>query len=125
MKERRKYTRSQTERNGQYFLDGKENEFGECTITDVSREGMRIKFSTGEKINIGSTIHIDIPVSPVSKLLNVKGTLKWIDQKENDFTGGIEITELRLKYTTKRVGLSKIHKDPIFNNCYPQRNLVK
>ncbi len=40
MEERRKYQRSQTERNGQYSLDGKEEGFGECTITDVSREGI-------------------------------------------------------------------------------------
>jgi hypothetical protein len=125
MEERRKYQRSQTERNGQYSLDGKEEGFGECTITDVSREGMRIRFNTGEKITIGSTIHLEIPVSPEAKLVNVKGILKWINQKEIVLTGGIEITELRLKDTAKRAGLSKLHSGPIFNNGYPQTNLMK
>jgi len=116
MEERRKYQRSQTERNGQYSLDETEEGFGDCTITDVSREGMRIRFNTGEKITIGSTIHLEIPVSPEAKLVNVKGILKWINQKEIDLTGGIEITELRLKDTAKRAGVSKLHSGPIFNN---------
>ena len=116
MEERRKYQRSQTERNGQYSLEGKEEGFGECTITDVSREGMRIRFNTGEKINIGSSIHLEVSVSPEAKLVNVKGILKWINQKEIDLTGGIKITELRLKDTAKRAGVSKLHLVPTFNN---------
>ncbi|MBW1854499.1 MAG: PilZ domain-containing protein [Deltaproteobacteria bacterium] len=116
MEDRRKYQRSQTERNGKYSLDGKEEGFGECTITDVSREGMRIRFNTGEKINIGSSIHLEVSVSPEAKLVNVKGILKWINQKEIDLTGGIKITELRSKDTAKRADVSKLHLVPTFNN---------
>jgi len=91
MGERRKYQRSQTERNGQYFLDGREGGFGGCTITNVSREGMGIRFHTDGKMNIDSTILLKITVPPVPKFVNVRGILKWIEEKEDHFLGGIEL----------------------------------
>jgi c-di-GMP-binding flagellar brake protein YcgR len=93
MKERRKFSRVPTKLKAQYHLEGEEIR-KECTVIDISRGGMGITFITREKIDVGSTIHLRSFVSKEVGSINVRGILKWIRQKENDFIGGIEVTVL-------------------------------
>ena len=65
----------------------------ECTINKVSRKGIGITFHTDAKINAGSTLDLKIFVSKELEYFTVKGIVKWIKQKENDFIGGIELNE--------------------------------
>jgi hypothetical protein len=51
---------------------------------------MGIEFHASEEINVGSTIHLEIFVPREFKTVCVKGKLKWINQRRNDFVGGIE-----------------------------------
>jgi c-di-GMP-binding flagellar brake protein YcgR len=90
---RRKFSRVPIELKAQYHLKGEED-WKECTVIDISRNGMGIKFLTREKIDVGSTIHLEIFLHEKPKLINVKGILKWIKPRENDFIGGIEVTLL-------------------------------
>lgn len=94
MEERRKYHRSPTKQNGEYFLDGKERGAGGCTITDVSRGGMGIRFNAIRKINIGSIIRLEIAAKSLSTFVKVRGILKWTKRKNSDSTAGIKITGL-------------------------------
>jgi hypothetical protein len=55
---------------------------------------MGIKFLTREKIIVGSTIHLKISIPKELRPINVKGILKWIKPRRNDFVGGIEVTSL-------------------------------
>ncbi len=73
---------------GRRYLDG-------CTIIDVTREGMGIRFHTDENISVGSTVHLEIPVLTELAPVKVKGIVKWVAQRENDFTGGIKVTDLK------------------------------
>ena len=47
-------------------------------------------FYTREKINEGSLILLKVPLPFESRLVEVKGMLTWIEQKEKYFVGGIE-----------------------------------
>lgn len=94
MEERRKYHRSPTKQNGEYFLDGEERGFGICAITDVSRGGMGIRFNTERIINIGSSIRLKIAAKSLSTFVKIRGILKWTNRKNNDSTAGIKITGL-------------------------------
>jgi hypothetical protein len=93
MKTTRRFKRYPTQREARFFL--KENAGGgqECTIITVSRKGMGIIFHTDEKINVGTTIRFDVPVATSLETISVRGMLKWLDQTEVDFIGGVELTQ--------------------------------
>lgn len=90
MENRRRFSRFDTQLKAHYFLKEKKGSRKECTITDVSRKGMGIRFYTHKEINIGSTIFLEISIPTEAEPVNVKGILKRIDQGENNFFGGIE-----------------------------------
>ena len=87
---RRKFSRFGTHMKAQYFLQEKNKGWEECTVFDISRKGMGIRFLTNEKISVGATLHLEISIPTELETINVKGILKRINQKENDFIGGIE-----------------------------------
>ena len=55
---------------------------------------MGIIFIAGEKINVGSTVLLEISVSTTINPVHVIGILRWIRKKGNDFVGGIESTKI-------------------------------
>ena len=87
MKERRKFPRSTLPQKAQFFgVKGWE----ECLITEVSRNGLGVKFYTREKINEGSIIHLKVLASSESKPIKVKGVVRWIEKRGDSFFGGIK-----------------------------------
>ena len=90
MENRRKFSRFYTQMKAQYVLKGEKGDWGECTVVDISRKGMGIKFRTPENINLGSTIRLEISIPTELDHINVEGILKRINQKEKGFIGGIE-----------------------------------
>ena len=87
MKERRKFPRSILPQKAQFF--GKKG-WEDCLITEVSQNGLGVKFYTREKINEGSIIHIKVFAPNESKPIKVKGIIRWIEQKGDNFVGGIK-----------------------------------
>ena len=55
---------------------------------------MGIRFKVPEKIDAGSNIHLQISVSQTLRPIRVKGKLKWVGEGENNFVGGVELTEV-------------------------------
>ena len=92
--ENRAAIRFATNLKGRYFVKEHEKLWGNCTVFDVSRTGMGIKFHTSETIEVGSHITIEIEVPSELEPMNVKGILRWIKQGENEFLGGIEFNEV-------------------------------
>ena len=93
MEERRKFERVPMKLRALYHLQGEES-WKECSVINLSRNGMGIAFLTQEKIDAGSTIHLKVFYFKDPHAANVEGILKWIKPMENDFIGGIEITLL-------------------------------
>jgi len=89
---KRGFGRFVTQLKAQYFLNEKREKWNECTIIDISPKGMGVEFK--QDINVGSTIHLVIIIPRELEPIMVKGKLKWIKQRGNDFVGGIEFTEL-------------------------------
>ncbi len=94
MKEKRLYARFSTHKNARGLFKGKVRGWEECTIINLSRKGMGVIFHTREKIKVGTTIYLEIPVPWEKDPLSAAGELTWIKQEGNEFTGGIELTEL-------------------------------
>ena len=86
----RKFIRSPIELKAQFLVEGEKRDWEQCTIINVSREGMGILFQTHKSIKVGSTIYLKILVPTESEPINVKGILKWIEKREDDSIGGIK-----------------------------------
>ena len=89
MEERRKTARFITKLKAQYRLKDEED-LKECTIINVSREGMGITFQTRDRIKVDSTIHLRIVLPENPKTVEVIGKLRWIEERADNFIGGIE-----------------------------------
>ena len=88
MEKRRKFPRTALPQKARFFgAKGWED----CTITDASREGLSIQFYTTEKIKAGSLIHLKVLMPSEPNPVDVKGMLKWIEEKGEHFIGGVEL----------------------------------
>ncbi len=67
----------------------------ECSIINVSRKGMGVKFRTRKTFLMGTSVHLEVSVSTRKTAVKVKGVLKWTKQKRNMsvYIGGVELTD--------------------------------
>ena len=93
--DRREYIRFSTNLKGRYSTGDLGKNWGECTVLDASRKGMGIKFHTPEGIKVGSIINLETVIPSATEPLNVRGVLKWIEQKENELIGGVEFAAVQ------------------------------
>ncbi|MEE8382970.1 MAG: PilZ domain-containing protein [Thermodesulfobacteriota bacterium] len=94
MENRRKIIRYTTQVKAHYLFKGGK-EWGECTITDISHEGMQITFQNSEKIKLASTIYLRVFFSVLGRPTKMKGALKWFEKKRDDFVSGIELYHIK------------------------------
>ena len=92
--ENRLHIRFATSLKGRYFIKELGKRWGNCTVFDVSSKGMGVKFHTNETIEVGETITIEIEIPSELEPMSVNGLLRWIKQADNEFVGGIELTEV-------------------------------
>ena len=104
MEDGRGFIRFFSQLKGRYVLEDKEGAWEECTIINVNRKGMGAKFHTSERINEGSTILFEISVPAEFEPVQATGILKWINEGENYFVGGIEFPELLGEDTFSKLG---------------------
>jgi len=104
MDNRRRFGRFDAQLEAQYFIKEKKGGSGKCTIIDVSRQGVGIKFSKHENINVGSNIHLEITVPTELEPIGIRGVLKHIKQKGDDFFGSVELNEVLDEVTFGRLG---------------------
>ena len=88
----RRFGRFVTELKARYFLGEMKENWKACTINKISPKGVGVEFY--EDIQVGSTIHLMITFPREPKTIMLKGTLQWIEQRKNVFSGGIEFTEM-------------------------------
>jgi len=93
--DRRKHIRFSTNLKGRYSTGDLSKNWEECTVLDASRKGMGIKFHTPEGIKVGTIINLETVVPSETEPLNVRGVLKWIEQKENELIGGVEFAAVQ------------------------------
>ncbi len=103
VRRKRRFVRYSTRLKAQYSLKEKEIDMKECTVIAVARKGVGIEFYTQEKIDVGSTVYLKIIVPQESEPVMVKGELKWIRQRKDDSTCGIEFTEVLDKVTFNKL----------------------
>ena len=92
MEDRRRSKRLAINLKARYFLEEKKGNGGECTVINISRNGAGLEFYTFEKIDIGSSLIVELFVPLTKETINVNGILRWLKQGKVDFVGGIEVT---------------------------------
>ena len=104
MDDRRRFGRFNAQLEAHYFIKEKKGGSGKCTIIDVGRKGVAIKFSKHENINAGSNIHLEVTVPTELEPIIIRGVLKHIKQEGDDFIGGVELNEVLDEVTFGRLG---------------------
>ncbi len=94
MKDSRKHGRFDTQLKAQYSLKENSGDVRDCTVINMSRKGIGVKFRAHEKISIGSTIRLLVFIPEKLNPASILGVLKWIEKKGNNIIAGIESHEL-------------------------------
>ena len=94
MKNKRRFGRFDTQLKAQYISQDNKKNLQECTVINMSRKGIGVRFQLCEKVSIGSKIHLKIFVPEKVQPTIVEGVLKWIEKRENALFGGIESNEI-------------------------------
>ena len=94
MDERRRYKRFPVQLITRYLEDDKD-EWKECAVTNISREGMGIGVYSREKIHMNSILQLEIVFPEKNEPIGVTGTLEWIRKLKGDsefnFVGGVNV----------------------------------
>jgi len=92
MKDRRKYKRFPMQLSAQY-LEENGKEWKECSVINISREGIGIEVYVRERIQIGSILQLELDVPIKKEPIKVMGTLMWIRKLKGNprfnFVGGV------------------------------------
>jgi len=89
----RRFNKCLTQLKVRYFLNEGKKSWKNCTIFNISRNGVCMRFHLSNEIDIGSTVHLEIAVPMEPEPIKVKGKLKWVKEVENDFIGNMELAE--------------------------------
>jgi len=97
MDERRKYIRFPVKLNARYEEKNGGN-WKECSVIDISREGMGISIYSREVISAGAGLHMEITVPLRSDAVTMEGVLMWIRELHDDplfnYIGGVRISSI-------------------------------
>ena len=99
MEDNRKFKRFPIKLEARYLQEDDHNEWKECSVTDISREGMGIELHLMENVPISSVIHLEIRTPIRGKAIKAVGIINWIKKLNNNrkfnFIGGVEITTIK------------------------------
>ena len=97
VEERREHERFSMRLSARYLRES-EDEWKDCTVTNISRSGIGIIIYIRERIPIGSFLQLEIIVPKREGPTEVKitGMLKWIkeEKERTNFVGGIEFSKI-------------------------------
>lgn len=97
MDDKRKYRRFSILLNARY-LEANKRDWHECSVTNVSREGMGVGIYSRERIAIGSVLQLEIAVPIQKELISAMGTLMWIKKLNGNprfnFLGGLMLISM-------------------------------
>ena len=98
MDERRKFIRFPIELIARYS-ESDAKDWKECSVIDISREGMGINIHAREYINEGLILQMEITVPVQDDPIAVKGTLMWIRELKGaarfNYIGGVKLLAIK------------------------------
>ena len=97
MEERRKFLRFPLRLGARYAQENEDN-WKECSVVDISREGMGIIIHSVAAISKGALLKIEIDAPMQDDLIMVEGKLLWLKEIKDDprfnYAGGVHLTSI-------------------------------
>ena len=98
MKDRRKFVRFPVRMCAHYSDENNEDREEQCSIVDISREGMGVTVYLKVKLSLGCMLKFMVDVPEKEKSVSFTGTLNWIKSLKGDadynYKGGIKLTAI-------------------------------
>ncbi|MGD9232518.1 MAG: PilZ domain-containing protein [Desulfobacterales bacterium] len=98
MKDRRKFIRFPVRIRAQYSEENHEEGETQCSIVNISREGMGVTVYLKAKLSMGARLKFMVDVPGSEKSVSFTGTLNWIKALKRDpdynYKGGIKLTAI-------------------------------
>ena len=98
MKDRRKFIRFPVRMCAHYSDENNEDREEQCSIVDISREGMGVTVYLKVKLSLGCMMKFMVDVPEKEKSVSFTGTLNWIKSLKGDadynYKGGIKLTAI-------------------------------
>ena len=95
MKDRRKFIRFTVRTGAHYSEENKEDRKQQCSIVNISREGMGVTVCLKAKLSLGCMLKFMVDVPEREKTISFTGTLNWIKALKGDsdynYKGGIKL----------------------------------
>jgi hypothetical protein len=95
VKDRRKFLRFPVRLVAQYSEQNEEDWTRQCSVIDISREGMGVIVYLKEILPLGCLLNLKVDVPTKEKSVSFTGTLSWIKALEGNpdfnFKGGIKL----------------------------------
>ena len=95
MKDRRKFLRFPVKIGAFYSEENNEDLKQQCSIVDISREGMGVTVYLKVKLSLGCMLKFMVDVPEKEKSVSFTGTLNWIKSLKGDanynYKGGIKL----------------------------------
>lgn len=95
MKDKRKFIRFPVRLNARYSEENKEDWKQQCSIVNISREGMGVTVYLKTKLSLGCMLKFMVDVPEREKTIFFTGTLNWIKTLKGDpdynYKGGIKL----------------------------------
>jgi hypothetical protein len=78
-----------------FSIDENKMDWAPCTIININKnlDGIGIEFHDQKDVKVGSIVILDLLVPGELMPICCKGILRWINQKENGYVGGIKLIE--------------------------------
>jgi hypothetical protein len=98
MDERRKYIRFPVTLQARYEERSGGGGWKECSVIDISREGMGISIYSREEIGTGTGLRMEITVPVKQEPVVMEGVLMWLRELHDDphfnYIGGVRISSI-------------------------------
>jgi len=98
VKDRRKFIRFPVRMCAHYSDENNEDREEQCSIVDISREGMGVTVYLKVKLSLGCMLKFMVDVPEKEKSVSFTGTLNWIKSLKGDadynYKGGIKLTAI-------------------------------
>ena len=98
MEDKRKYHRFPINLKSRYLQEDDHQEWKDCSVIDISREGVGIRLYLKERISIRSILHLEIIAPKKEKLIKASSVLMWIEEFAGNsgfnFIAGMELTKI-------------------------------
>ena len=105
MEQKRRFVRFTTTLSAEYSLKGSERGGGNCTVIDISLNGVSLECQASEPIALGATVVLKIFDAEKKETVGAEGLVKWNKQTAKGFVCGIELTDALDKFSLSVLGV--------------------